>query len=86
MQKTESEREEPIHPSMTLLEVVSRYRGSEEVFRRFDEKAGVCLCCKALFDSLETIAVTYHLDLEELLQTLKKWISEKTLWEPDRSA
>lgn len=63
---------------LTILDVVSQYRGSEEVFKQFDEKAGVCLCCEALFDSIETVGEKYELDQTELIQALKKWISEQS--------
>ncbi|MCF8063079.1 MAG: hypothetical protein K9M82_11220 [Deltaproteobacteria bacterium] len=39
-----------IHPDMSILDIVSRYRRTEQVFRRYDRQAGVCLCCRALFD------------------------------------
>jgi len=59
-----------IQPDMTILDVVSRYRQAEAVFAKYDEKAGVCLCCEALFDSLHQIAERYGLDLEKLLADL----------------
>lgn len=61
----------PIHPHMTILDVVSRYRRTEVVFKRYDEKAGVCLCCVALFDPLEDVAEKYRLNLERLLADLE---------------
>jgi len=61
-------------PEMTILDVVHRYRGSQDVFKRYDEKAGVCLCCKALFDPLDKVADRYGLDLEELLEDLEATI------------
>jgi iron-sulfur cluster repair protein YtfE (RIC family) len=57
---------------MTILDVVSQYRGTEAVFRRYDAAAGVCLCCQALFDSLEEAARKYGLDLETLLADLEE--------------
>jgi hypothetical protein len=59
-----------IHGAMTILDVVSRYRQAEAVFAKYDEKAGVCLCCEALFDPLHQIAERYDLDLEKLLADL----------------
>lgn len=63
-----------IDPEMSILDVLSRYRGTEVVFKRYDEKAGVCLCCEALFDSLKDVAEKYRLDLPELLADLKRAI------------
>ena len=60
-----------ITPKMTLLEILCRYRQTEQVFRRYDAAAGVCLCCRALFDSLEDLAQKYGLDLQRLLDDLK---------------
>lgn len=60
-----------IDANMTVLDVVSRYRQTEAVFRRYDEKAGVCLCCHALFDSLREVADKYGLDLDRLLADLE---------------
>jgi hypothetical protein len=41
---------------MTVLEVIFRCRQTEQVFRKYDTTAGVCLCCQALFDSLSDVA------------------------------
>ncbi|MBW2284616.1 MAG: hypothetical protein JRF65_08470 [Deltaproteobacteria bacterium] len=46
-----------IRPNMTVLDVISRYRRTEAVFRKYDDKAGVCLCCDALFEPLWEVAV-----------------------------
>lgn len=65
--------ETEISPQMTLLEIMYRWRASEAVFRAYENQAGVCLRCQALFDTLEDAARKYRLDLEGLrrdLQTL----------------
>jgi hypothetical protein len=56
---------------MTVLDVVSRYRRSEAVFKKYDERAGVCICCEALFEPLEDVSAKYGLDLGELLSDLE---------------
>lgn len=58
-------------PGMTLLEVLSRYRRTEEVFRSYEQQAGVCLLCQALFDTLVEVAAKYGLDLERMLEDLE---------------
>jgi hypothetical protein len=63
-------KQDGIRAEMTILDVVSRYRQAEAVFAKYDEKAGVCLCCEALFDPLQQIAERYGLDLEKLLADL----------------
>jgi hypothetical protein len=60
----------PVTPRMTLLEIMSRWRSSEEIFKSYESQAGTCLRCHALFDTLEEAALTYHLDLEKFLSDL----------------
>jgi hypothetical protein len=60
----------PITPEMTVLDVVSTYRETEDVFRRYDNQAGECVCCNALFDTLQDVAAKYELNLQELLAEL----------------
>lgn len=78
MKGPESKGRESIHAAMTILDVVSRFRGTEKVFQRYDEQAGVCLCCEALFETLEKVAEKYNLNLEGLLQDLLKEVSSDT--------
>jgi len=60
----------PIDPEMTILDVISRHRKTEAVFKKYDEQAGVCLCCEALFEPLYRVADRYGLDLQKLLNDL----------------
>ena len=64
-----------IDPHMTVLDIVSRYRQTEAVFKQYDQVAGVCLCCQALFDPLEDVARRYCLDLGRLVADLEKTAS-----------
>ena len=64
-----------IHSGMTVLDVVSRYRETEAVFKRYDARAGECICCQALFDSVQDVAKKYHLDMAELLADLEAAIN-----------
>lgn len=61
----------PIKPEMTVLEVLKSYRHTEAVFRRYDDKAGECICCNALFESLEHMAAHYNINLDDLLTELQ---------------
>ncbi|PLX97612.1 MAG: hypothetical protein C0620_00460 [Desulfuromonas sp.] len=61
-----------IHPHMTLLDIVSHNEETISVFQRYDEQAGICLCCMALFETLEHVATTYQLDLNQLLNELRQ--------------
>jgi len=60
-----------IRPEMTLMEVVDLYPSTEAVFRKYDQQAGVCLCCMALFEPLREIAEKYNLNLKMLLDDLE---------------
>lgn len=61
-----------ITPDMTLLDIVSQYRATEDVFRARDEQAGRCLLCNALFETVAATADRYGLDLDRLLEDLER--------------
>ena len=71
MSKSVSEKTKSIHAGMTVLDVVSKYKQTEAVFKKYDEQAGVCICCEALFESIKDVAAKYGLDLEGLLADLE---------------
>jgi len=60
-----------INPEMTVLDIISKYRKTEEVFRKYDEKAGECICCRALFDPLKELSKRYGLDMERLIAEIE---------------
>ena len=60
-----------ITPDMSVLDVLSLCRETEDVFRSYDDAAGECICCNALFETLHDLAKKYHLDLERLLADLR---------------
>ena len=64
-------KDHQIHPEMTVLNIVSKYRNTEAVFKQYDKQAGECICCQALFDPLSKIAVRYGLNLQKLLEDLE---------------
>jgi hypothetical protein len=61
---------------MTILDVFSKYGKTEAVFKEYDKKAGACLCCQALFNSLKDLTDKYRLDLEELTADLQAAIED----------
>jgi len=71
MSKSAPDKPKLIRPEMTVLDVVSKYRQTESVFRQYDRQAGECICCQALFDTLQDIAKRYGLDLGKLLADLE---------------
>lgn len=66
-----SRAERRITKDMTLLDVVSEYRLTEAVFRSYDAKAGACVCCTCLFETIESLACSLGLDLEAFLLELE---------------
>ncbi len=66
-----SKKEKHIHPEMTVIDTIARYRETEKVFKKFDEKAGVCICCEALFDTIQVVSERFNLELENLLSDLE---------------
>jgi hypothetical protein len=55
-----------------ILDIVATYRTTEPVFRSYDQQAGECVLCNALFETLETMAGKYDLDPELLLQRVRQ--------------
>jgi hypothetical protein len=75
MSKFEPGEDQRITPDMTVLDVIDRYRDTEAVFRKYDEQAGVCICCQALFDTIADVAAKYRLNLDQFLSDLEDAIS-----------
>ena len=61
-----------ITPEMTVLDVIAKYRPTEQVFRKYDQQAGICICCDALFDRLYDLSEKYEIDLNGLLNDLEE--------------
>jgi hypothetical protein len=64
--------ERAIRPEMTVLDVLIRYRHTEDVFKKYDKRISGCICCNALFEPLRTLASKYGLDLDNLLKELEE--------------
>jgi hypothetical protein len=60
----------PVTPKMTLVEIISQWRASEDIFKAYEAQAGTCLRCHALFLTLEEAAQKYNLDLTKLVAEL----------------
>jgi len=71
VRKSLPEKDFFIHPEMNVLDVVSKYRETEAVFKQYDERAGECICCQALFEPLRGVATKYGLDLKKLITDLQ---------------
>lgn len=77
MTTIDSKRAQRITPGMTVWEVIDRYRNTEFVFKKYDEQAGTCLCCQALFETIGEVAEKYRLNLDQILLDLEAAISSK---------
>lgn len=66
-----SDKNNAINPDMTVLDIISRHRRTEAVFKSYDDRAGECICCQALFESVRDVAEKYNLDLNKLLVELQ---------------
>jgi hypothetical protein len=71
MSEVELWKDRRITPDMTVLDVIDRYRNTEAVFRKYDEQAGVCICCQALFETIGDVAAKYKLELNHFLSDLE---------------
>lgn len=63
-------RKREINPEESVLDVISKCRRTEAVFRQYDKYAGECICCQALFESIRDVAEKYGLDMEKLMDDL----------------
>jgi hypothetical protein len=72
-----------ISPEMTVLEIIHRHRQTETVFKKYDEQAGICICCQALFETLEEMAEKYNLGLKGLLLELKAVVNPSSTGEDE---
>jgi hypothetical protein len=67
MRHVDLNKNQRISPDMTVLDIVDRFRGAETVFRKYNEQAGICICCQALFDTLKDVSEKYGIDLNKLM-------------------
>jgi len=61
-----------IGKDMTVLDVVYKHKGTDKVFSAYDARAGECICCSSLFETIKTVAKKYDLDLDTLIEELEK--------------
>ena len=65
-------KELKISEEMTVLDIINDYPKTEAVVKSYDAKAGECICCQMLFESVKRVVEKYRLDREELLGKLNK--------------
>ncbi|MDY0360888.1 MAG: hypothetical protein RBR08_05515 [Desulforegulaceae bacterium] len=60
--------------NMTLLDIMSKWEKTQKIIKSYDEKAGTCLCCNHLFDTLESVCLRYQIKIDEITEKIKKQI------------
>ena len=65
-----------IDPRMTVLDILSRHPDTEAVFKAWDSRAGECICCQALFDTVQQVADRYGLNLDQLLAEINAAVNQ----------
>ena len=65
-----------INPRMTVLDIISRHRATEAVFKAWDSLAGECICCQALFDTVQQVADNHGLNLDQLMVDLNAAVTQ----------
>jgi len=67
--------------SMTVLDVVSKNESTVEIFNSYNDMAGECICCNALFETVNDIIRKYNINSEEFLLRLKDAIKNEPILE-----
>jgi len=67
---TEGDGVKVITKDQEVLGVVEKHPATQSVLEEYDERAGECICCNALFQTIEEVAAKYGLDLERLLKDI----------------
>ena len=75
MSNIDLNKNQRVTSDMTVLEVIDLYRETEAVSRKYDEKAGVSICCQALFDTLKGVSEKYGIDVKRLMADLEAKIN-----------
>jgi hypothetical protein len=65
----------PITPTQNVLDIVADHPETESVFRSRDQRAGECVLCNALFETVAGLCNKYDLNQAELLSDLNKAVS-----------
>ncbi|OPY90443.1 MAG: hypothetical protein A4E73_02500 [Syntrophaceae bacterium PtaU1.Bin231] len=59
-----------ITPETVILDIISRHRETEAVFKKLEEETGTCVCCQALFLPLGEAAARFGFDLDRALDDI----------------
>jgi len=56
---------------MSVLDIVVKFKQTENVFKKYDKQAGACIFCEALFESIKDVAERYGLDQKRFINDLE---------------
>jgi hypothetical protein len=61
----------------TVLDLVAEHPATQDVFRAHDARAGCCLLCQGLFETVSGLADRFGLDRAALMSDLEKAITKE---------
>ncbi|HKK32317.1 MAG TPA: hypothetical protein VJ934_01985 [Desulfomicrobiaceae bacterium] len=64
-----------ITPTHTVLDIVADHPETEPVFRSRDDRAGECILCNGLFETVTGLCSKYGLNQAELLSDLNRAVA-----------
>jgi len=67
----------PITAATPILDIISRYRQTEGIFKNLEGETGRCICCEGLFLSLGEAAEQFGFDLNSTLALINALINDK---------
>ena len=71
-----AEKRMDITPETSVIDVISRYRETEKIFKRLEAETGACICCQGLFDTLGEAAARFGFDLNAVLREIRAVIAD----------
>ncbi|KUK41161.1 MAG: Uncharacterized protein XD69_0795 [Clostridia bacterium 62_21] len=66
----------------TVLQVLEKHPETKPVFDRYGKRLGVCLTCRALFNTLEEAAQANGIPLEDFLADLNEAVARRSTVRP----
>ncbi|MCK9230021.1 MAG: DUF1858 domain-containing protein [Syntrophales bacterium] len=73
-----AERADIITPEMTILDIISRHRETERIFKRLEAELGVCVCCRGLFLTLREAAEQYGFPVDSVMTEINDLVHNRT--------
>lgn len=59
-----------------VLDLVEEHHATQAGFEKYGKQAVGCICCSALFDSIEQVGAKYGLDLERYLDDINRAVDD----------